>query len=113
MNFSHLIYDTWRDVKLLITQLTIDYYSSLKFKYKNLNVTQQVNSKDAKSYHKFCTFSALRQLIIVLTSVTSRSSRITDHHYPERIVQSGVIDIGLSSHQLNYYTIRTFIIKRE
>lgn len=57
MNFSHLIYDTCKDVKLLITQLTIDYYSTLKFKYKNLNMLHsKLTPKMLKAITNFAHF---------------------------------------------------------
>ena len=67
---------------------------------KNLNKSVP---NDVKSYHEFCTFFGLKQLIIVTTRVTNGSSTIIDHvlaSFPERVTQSGVIDIGLSDHQL-------------
>ena len=53
--------------------------------------------------------------MIVPTRVPSSSSTIIDHilaSFPERVTQSGVIDICLSDHQLTYCTRKTFRIKR-
>ena len=47
--------------------------------------------------------------------VTSNSSTIIDHilaSYPERVTQCLVIDIGLSDHQLTYFTRKISRIKR-
>ena len=69
---------------------------------KNILNNKSVPS-DVKSYQEFCTFFELKQLIIVPTRVTSVSSTIIDHvlaSFPERVTQSGVIDIGLSDYQL-------------
>ena len=78
-----------------------------------------LNSKsipnDVKSYHEFCTFFGLKQLIKVPTRTTTSSSTIIDHilaSYPERVTQCGVIDISLSDHQLIYCTRKISRIKR-
>ena len=81
---------------------------------KNILNKKSVPS-DVKSYHEFCTFFGLKQLIIVSTRVTTGSSTIIDHvlaSFPERVTQAGVIDIGLSDHQLIYCTRKISKIKR-
>ena len=58
---------------------------------------------DVKSYYEFCTFFSLHQLIKVPTRITCNSATIIDHilaSYPERVTQQGIIDVGLSDHQL-------------
>ena len=82
---------------------------------KNILNNKSVPS-DVKSYQEFCIFFGLKQLIIVRTKVTTGSSTIIDHvlaSFPERVTQSGVIDIGLSDHQLIYCTRKISRIKRE
>ena len=89
----------------ILDEFSFNFYdASILAKTKYLK--QQLNSKDAKSYHEFCIFYALRQLIMVPVRVTSRTSRITDHHLlarliPERVPQSGVIGIALADDQCN------------
>ena len=81
---------------------------------KNILNNKSVPS-DLKSYQEFCTFFGLKQLIIVPTRVTTGSSTIIEHvlaSFPERVTQSGVIDIGLSDHQLIYCTRKISRIKR-
>ena len=81
---------------------------------KNILNNKSVPS-DVKSCHEFCTFFGLKQLIIVPTRVTTGSSTIIDHvlaSFPERVTQSGVIDISLSDHQLIYCTRKISRIKR-
>ena len=59
-------------------------------------------------------FFGLKQLIIVPTRVTTGSSTIIDQvlaSFPKRVTQSGVIDIGLSDHQLIYCTRKISRIK--
>ena len=81
---------------------------------KNVLNNKSVPS-DVKSYQGFCIFFGSKQLIIVPTRVTTGSSTIIDHvlaSFPERVAQSGVIDVGLSDHQLIYCTRKISRIKR-
>ena len=58
----------------------------------------------------------LKQLIEVPTRVTCSSSTIIDHilaSFPNRISQQGVIDVGLSDHQIVYCTRKISRIKRD
>ena len=51
----------------------------------------------------------------VPTRVTCSSSTIIDHiiaSFPNRVSQQGVIDVGLSDHQIIYYTRKISRIKR-
>ena len=66
------------------------------------NKSHILNSKlfpsDVKSYHEFCTFFGLKQLIKVVTRTAIISSTIFDHvvaSYQERVIQCGVIYISL------------------
>ena len=81
---------------------------------KNILNNKSVPS-NVKSYQELCTFFGLKQLIIVPTRVTTGCSTIIDHvlaSFPERVTQSGVIDISLSDHQLIYCTRKISRIKR-
>ena len=72
-------------------------------------------SSDVKSYYEFCTFFGLHQLIKVSTRITCNSATITDHilaSYPERVTRQGIIDVGLSDHQLIFCTRKISRIKR-
>ena len=60
-----------------------------------------------KRYNEFCSLYGLEQLISTPTRVTKNSSSILDHiltNSTDRVSQSGVIDTGLSDHQLIYCT---------
>ena len=60
-----------------------------------------------KRYKEFCSLYGLEQLISTPTRVTMNSSSILDHiltNSTDRVSQSGVIDTGLSDHQLIYCT---------
>ena len=71
--------------------------------------------KDVKSYYEFCMLFSLHQLIKVPTRITCNSATIIDHilaSYPERVTQRGIIDVGLSDHQLIFCTRKLSRIKR-
>ena len=73
---------------------------------KNILISKSIPS-DVKSYHEFCTFFGLKELIKVPTRTTTSSSTFIDHilaSYPERVTQCRVIDVSLSDHQLLYCT---------
>ena len=60
-----------------------------------------------KRYKEFCSLYGLEQLISTPTRVIENSSSILDHiltNSTDRVSQSGVIDTGLSDHQLIYCT---------
>ena len=60
-----------------------------------------------KHCKEFCSHYGLEQLISKPTRVTENSSSILDHRLTnstDRVSQSGVIDTGLSDHQLIYRT---------
>ena len=81
---------------------------------KNILNSKSITS-DVKSYHEFCIFFGLKQLIKVPTRTTTSSSTIIDHilaSYPQRVTQCGVIDISLSDHQFIYCTRKISRIKR-
>ena len=58
---------------------------------------------------------SLHQLIKVPTRITCNSTSIIDHilaSYPERVTQQGIIDVGLSDHQLIFRTRKISRITR-
>ena len=70
---------------------------------------------DIKKYYEFCTMFGLKQLTEFLTRVTCNSSTIIDHilaSFPNINSQQCVTDVGLSVHQIIYYTRKIFRIKR-
>ena len=61
------------------------------------------------SYLEFCFTNSLEQIITRPTRVTDQSATIIDHmltNSPDKVSPSGVIDLGLSDHDLIYYTRR-------
>ena len=70
---------------------------------------------DVKSYYEFCTLFGLHQLIKAPTCITYNSTTIIDHilaSHPEIVTQQGIIDVGLSDHQLIFCTRKISRIKR-
>ena len=60
-----------------------------------------------KKYHKYCTLFGLKQLTKCPILITCSNSAILHHvlaTFPDRVSQSGVIDVGISDHQLIYCT---------
>ena len=54
-------------------------------------------------YQEFCQIFSLKQLITCPTRVTCNTSSLIDHiltNSSEKIFQSGIIDCGMSDHQL-------------
>ena len=81
---------------------------------KNI-LNSKSNPSYVKTYHVFCTFFGLKQLIEVPTRTTTSSSTVIDHislSYVERATQSRVIGISLSDHQLIYSTRKISRINR-
>ena len=69
--------------------------------FKKKKVCQITNRFQATS--NFVPFLSLHQLIKVPTRITCNSAIINDHilaSYPDRVTQQGIIDAGLSDHQL-------------
>ena len=63
-----------------------------------------------KKYIEFCANHDLKQIITSRTRITEKSSTLLDHiltNSSNRVSQSGVIDFGLSDHQLIYCTRKT------
>ena len=68
--------------------------------HENNKICTKFDSADSKKYHWFCTMHGLKQLIQCPPSVTST---LIDHilaSFPSRASQKGVINVGLSDHQL-------------
>ena len=112
--FSKL--DTNYNEIYILGDFNINLYlnNSYIFLKNNLLQSQSITS-DIKKYYEFCTMFGLKQLIEVPTRVTCSSSTIIDHilaSFPNRVSQQGVIDVGLSDHQIVYCTREISRIKR-
>ena len=105
-HFSKL--DTNSNETYILGDFNINLYlnNSYIFQKNNLLQSQSIPS-DIKKYYEFCTMFGLKQLIRVPIRVTCNSSIILDHilaSFPNRVSQLGVIDVGLSDHQIIYCT---------
>ena len=77
-------------------------------KYKNL-ITPLLNQ-----YKDFCQSYSLKQMIRSPTRITCNTSSLIDHilsNSDEKISNSGVIDIGISDHQLIFFTRKIVRLK--
>ena len=77
-------------------------------------ISSKFQSHDAKNYHQFCTIHGLKQLIQSPTCVTCNTATLIDHiltSAPSRVSQKGVINVGLSDHQLIFCTRKVSRIK--
>ena len=84
------------------------------FQKHNLVSCQSVPN-DVKNYFDFCTMFGLKQLIESPTRITCSSSCIIDHilaSFPDRVTQPGILNVGLSDHQIIYCTRKIIRIKR-
>ena len=66
------------------------------------------------TYKEFCQIHSLKQLITCPTRVTCNTSTLIDHiltNSTEKIFQSGVIDSGISDHQLIFCTRKAKRVK--
>ena len=81
----------------------------------NINLNNENDTSNGiKRYKEFCSLHGLQQMIKTPTRVTDRSTSLLDHiltNSPSRISQQGVLDLGLSDHQLIYCTRKTTRIK--
>ena len=74
----------------------------------NINLNEKKSTCPlVKKYEEFISTFGLKQLIQQPTRITSSSSSLIDHvltNANDKISQSGILDIGLSDHQLIYCT---------
>ena len=77
----------------------------------NINLNNKDDSSNGiKRYKEFCSLHGLKQIIKTPTRTTDRSSSLLDHILTNsfsKISQQGVLDLGLSDHQLIYCTRKT------
>ena len=68
---------------------------------------------DIIKYQEFCSLHGLKQLISTPTRVSENKSSLLDHvltNTQENVLQSGIIEVGLSDHQLIFITRKKSII---
>ena len=99
------------DQLTLAISKTVDFDSQEVYILGDLNINLIHKSSDTsngiKRYKEFCSHHGLKQIINSPTRVTDKSSSLLDHiltnSFP-KISQHGVLDLGLSDHQLIYCT---------
>ena len=73
----------------------------------NLVNNQKHTPNGIKRYKEFCSLNGLKQLLTLPTHITKTSTSLLDHvltNSADRVSQFGVVDTGLSDHQLIYCT---------
>ena len=73
----------------------------------NLINNQKHTPNGIKRYKEFCSLNGLKQLLTLPTRITKTSTSLLDHvltNSADRVSQFGVVDTGLSDHQLIYCT---------
>ena len=73
----------------------------------NLINSQKHTPNGIKRYKEFCSLHGIEQLLTLPTRITKISSSLLDHvltNSADRISQFGIVNIGLSDHQLIYCT---------
>ena len=80
------------------------FLRNARLQFRILSHTMYGNNRN------FVTFFGFRQLISCPTRISCCSSTIIDHilaSYPDRVSDKGIIDIGISDHQLIFCTRKT------
>ena len=83
-------------------------------KNRLVSTVETNNSGLLKKYKDFCTCFGLNQLIVNPTRITCQSSSLIDHiltNTPNKVINSGVIELGLSDHQLIFCSRKISKIK--
>ena len=84
------------------------------FRCKSDEINHKQMSSMTKEYLDLCLSFSLKQLISVPTRVTETTATLIDHiltNSSQKIIQSGVIELGLSDHELIYCTRKSSLSK--
>ena len=84
------------------------------FRHKPANTINKEIPHLTRSYLEFCFTHSLEQIITRPTRITDQTATLIDHiltNSPDKVSQSGVIDLGLSDHDLIYCTRKTSLPK--
>ena len=91
----------------ILGDFNINMYQNNKYIVRNDNtISSKFLSSDIKNITNFA-MHGFKQLIKSPTHVTCSTSTLIDHilaSFPARVSQKGVIDVGISDHQLIYCT---------
>ena len=98
----------------ILGDFNFNLYHNEKYIFKNFsNSTTSVNP-EIKNYIEFCSLFGLEQMVQTPTRITCNSSSLIDHiltNFSDRISQSGIVDTGISDHQLIFCTRKITKIK--
>ena len=115
MNEHFYKLDTINKETYILGDLNINLYLNNKNVFdKCSTIVSDTIPYDVRKYQELCNAFNLKQLISRPTCITSSSSTIIDHilaSYPDRVSQEGIIDIGISNHQLIFCTRKTLKTK--
>ena len=98
----------------LLGDFNYNLYQNEKHIFKNFSKSTINVNAEIRNYIEFCSLFGLEQIIETPTRITCNSSSIIDHiltNSSEIISQSGVIDTGISDHQLIFCTRKKSKIK--
>ena len=99
----------------ILGDFNINMYHNNRYIVRDDNtISSKFLSHDVKNYHQFCTIHGLKQLIQSPICVTCRTSTLIDHILtiaPSRVLQKGVIYVGVSNHQPIFCSRRVSSIK--
>ena len=120
-NFLEILNMTFEKVdidkkeKYILGDFNVNMYHNNRYIVRDDNtISSKFLSHDVKNYHQFCTMHGLKQLIQSPTPVTCCTSTLIDHiltSAPSRVSQKGVINVGVSDHQLIFSTRKISRIK--
>ena len=111
MNEHFYKLDTINKETYILGDFNINLYLNNKYVFEKCStIVSNTIPYDVRKYQEFCNVFNLKQLISCPTRITCSSSTIIDHilaSYPDRVSQKGIIDIGISDHQLIFCTRKT------
>ena len=110
-NFSKII--NAKESNILSDSLKNMYQNNKHTVRDDNTISLKLVSSNIKYYHKFCTMYDLKQLIQSPTSVICSTSTLIHHilaSFPSSVSQKGVIDIGISNHQLIFCTQKKVVV---
>ena len=103
--------DTVSKETYILGDFNTNVYLNNKYVFEKCSATvSNTIPYDVRKYQEFCNIFGFRQLISCPTRISRCSSTIIDHilaSYPDRVSDKGIIDIGISDHQLIFCTRKT------
>ena len=101
-NFDKL--DTDMKDSYILGNFNLSMYQNNKYIVSDGNtISSKFLSRNIKNYHQFCTMNGLKQLTKSPTYTTCITSTLIDlilASFLSRVFQKGIVDVGVSNHQL-------------